>query len=232
MYSQNLFKIQTHLKDIYENSGQEIEHLYEGIRNKFKKIYSSEPSFFIKIPKIITLLGDNVTNSFEEKVVTTYNHDMIICGNTKNADSINIEFYDHAFPRNSLNLEKIEPDYQNQYLKYIHNGYLSVKDFVKPLNSLGLNLLIRVNGSDLDDKEILISLFIGTIYSSIIIYDGYSWFDKNSLYRYCLEQINKLNDFSKYSVHIFYLLFLDKGEIGIYWNKTFTSVKIDKKYYK
>ena len=71
----NTIPIYTHLKEIYssdKNIREEvIEPNYQAVRYKFKKIFNNEPQFFCRIPHCVTLYGDQVTELFDDKIVTT-----------------------------------------------------------------------------------------------------------------------------------------------------------------
>jgi len=66
----------THLKEIYssdKNTREEvIESTYQAVRYKFKKLFNNnEPQFFCRVPHVVSLYGDQVTEMFEDKIITT-----------------------------------------------------------------------------------------------------------------------------------------------------------------
>lgn len=84
--------IKTHLKEIYTNpydkdivtsieemSNQNTkESLYKSLIGSFENLYNIKAEIILRIPYIINLLGDFTTFSFNKKIITTSNEDIII----------------------------------------------------------------------------------------------------------------------------------------------------------
>jgi hypothetical protein len=181
---------------------------------------------------VITLLGDSVTNMFDDKIVTSIQNDMILCGNTKDTnDKINLNFHD-IFPKCVLELYVDDTkEYEMEHYKFIHNGYISVAEFINAGNRLGVNFFINFNNTNSNTVEMMIAGFIAASLTSILIHDGFSAFDKNSLYQFFLNQLSKLGNFQNYHASIYFQLFSNKDSLGIFSNGSFVQYTVDPKYH-
>lgn len=94
------------------------ENLYESLFRKYMLMFKSKPSLSVRVPYVIELLGDTITNLFKEKVISTSSDDVIVTGNIisdLNKES-RIEFFDFPSITLTLDINKIY-----DYVKYKAN---------------------------------------------------------------------------------------------------------------
>lgn len=227
--SKNILKEE---KDYIEDK---IEPVYENMRHKFISLYKSEPSFFIRIPYFSVLLGDNVTEIFNDKVITTSEKDLIICGNSLNTNNkeknLNIELFDQYSERVKYDLDSnITEEYIFEHFNYIIKAYKAGIFNLKPKNIISANLLVNFNVSDFKDKMCLVSCFVASFYISIYLHNGFLKYGRQVLFDLCINELNKLSDFSYFNASVYFQLNLEKNEVGLFYNNNYYKVPINKKY--
>lgn len=235
--STNSFPVYTHLKEIYGKDKKEyieekISPIYESMRLKFKSCFDNqEPTFYIRIPYTTTLFGDQVTSIFDDKIITTLEKDLIICGKSSGNNYMNIELFDHYSPRTKYDINSsIIEDYPVEHLKYIILAYTSGLYNIKPKTPRGIDLLVNFNISHINNNECKITTFLAVFFAAMHIYNGFKQFNKTMIYDLCVNEINKIANFTNYSSMVYFQLFLDKHSLGFYANNNFGSIKIDPRY--
>lgn len=228
------FQINTHLKEIYptEQIDEKYEPLYEELRSRYKSIYNSqEPAIFIQVPYSITLFGDHITQLFSEKVISNINLDLIICLSSSSTLELNVRYFDHAGLTIKLPIEKsllFKPEKENTTTDYITFGYISALQYIKNKNQAkGANVLILFNTSNIQEKDIQLSAYLGMMISSLLINNSLP--SKDEVYQMCLLEISKLCNMSYYSSYIYHKLFLKNQSIGSNISTSFSQIEIDKK---
>jgi hypothetical protein len=235
-YTNNTFQIYTKLTEIYgkerkEHVEDKIEPIYENMRSKFIDLYSSEPEFFIRIPYLNILLGDNVTNLFNDKVVTSSEKDFIICGRTIDKKTINIELFDLFNVKTIHDLDSsVIEDYQYEHLKYIILAYKASINNIKPKTVKGVNMLINFNISNIKERDKLVTCFVAAFFSGIYCHKVLDKYNKKTIYELCINELNKVGNFTYYNSNVYYQLFLERDNIGIFQNNTYLQMKIDDRY--
>lgn len=243
----NSFPIKTHLEEIYGKNNKQyieekIEPIYEEMKNKFISIFDKKsPTFFIRIPYIKILLGDNITNLFEDKILTTLDKDIIICGIETENYQIGIELFDEYYPSVSLDLSKMasEEDITNyfqedqkiniDFIKYIFYGFKYSNDLIKPRKNKGINILICFNSSKNKNNKSetlkLVNLFAGLYISSFYIYDYLDKISKRNLFDFLYDDLNKIMDCENLNPYLNAMFFLEDNSIGIYHDNSLIQYK-------
>lgn len=54
------------------------ENYYESLNNKFEFLFNTKVDIILRIPYIVELLGDKITNMFSSKIITTLNEDVVL----------------------------------------------------------------------------------------------------------------------------------------------------------
>lgn len=243
----NIYTLHTQLREIYGKEKKEyieekIEPVYESMRTKFRNSFdNTEPSFFIRVPYAQILLGDSVTHLFEEKLITTLEKDLIICGNTlqNQEKKIYVEFFDKYAPKIKFNLEETknpdeqqensdsDPSQEIEHTKYITFAYKAGIKNSKPKNKKGANLLINFNIPNNSTKECFVTTFIATFFTSLHIHEGVKLFSKQTLYELCFNELNRIENFTYYSGVMYFQMYLERNHIGIQHGNEFRQIKVD-----
>ena len=240
LINKDCLQVNTHLRDIYGKNNieyiqEKIEPIYEEIKNKFKNNFNNlEPTFFIRIPYTKVLFGDQITNIFEDKILTTIDKDLIICGRETEDYELNIELFDEYYPSVKINLDfdsnKIFQNelYNVDFIKYCYYGYKSAYDLIKPNKNKGMNVLICYNSTNSKNSEKLksIYLFSGLYLAFFYVSDYLQKISKKNLFEFLYEDLNKVSNFEKEYSHLHSIFFLESNSIGIYFDKNFSQFKV------
>jgi hypothetical protein len=243
--TENIYTVHTQLREIYGKEKKDyieekLEPIYESMRTKFRNSFdNTEPSFFIRVPYAQILLGDNITHLFEEKLITTLEKDLIICGNIISEKKVFLELFDKYSPKIKFDLEDepqisteneiINTDYihEIEHTKYIISAFKAGIKNSKPKIKKGANLLINFNIPNNSSKDCLISTFIATFFASLYIHDGIKLFSKQTLFELCFNELNRIDNFTYYSGVIYFQMYLERNSIGIQNGNEFRQIKVD-----
>lgn len=243
-------QISLYLQDIYGKQNErriqeKIEPLYEEIRKKFQNSFTKQqPNFFIRIPYYKILFGDQVTNLFEDKIITTLDKDLIICGRETEENSINVELFDEYYPSVSLDFEqiKLESEEKNyfenseilnsEFIKYIYSAYKFAKELINPKKNKGVNLLINFNSvnvnvkSKFSEKAKFMNLFSAVYLATFKVYDFLEKIPKKKLFEFLWDDLNKVSNFSNEYACLHAMFNLEPNSIGVYHDKQFSQFKV------
>jgi hypothetical protein len=228
----------THLKEIYGKNKKQyiediIEPIYESMRIKFRQIYKSEPSHFIRVPYLVNLLGDNITEIFDDQMVTSIEKDFIICWNISQNDlKLKFEFFDKFSPLIEHEIgQEYKENKENENLQetgfYLIQGFLSGINVSKPKYIKGANFLINYNIPNLSIKEYKISSFISTFLSSLHVHESLNKVSNKNLYELCFNELNRIGNFQKDLVIVRSKLLMEPNFVGIQLGNEFKSIKIN-----
>jgi len=242
--------ISLYLMDVYGKHKKEliekkIEPHYEDLRKRFQNSFDKkQPNFFIRIPYYKVLLGDQITNFFDDKIITTLDKDMIICGKETDENVISIELLDEYYPPVKIELEKLKLEIEEnnyfentenlnaEFIKYVYYAFKYAKDLIKPKKNKGLNLLISFNNVNCNVKTIFnekakfLNLFTGIYLATFKIFDHLNHISKKNLFEVLWNDINKLNNFSNEYVYLYAIFYLELNSIGIFFDKQFIQFKV------
>jgi hypothetical protein len=227
--------VTTQLRELYggkerkEYVEEHLEPIYELMRKKFKNLYSNqEPTFFIRVPYVQVLLGDSITHLFEEKLLTTLEKDLIICGLPIDESKLEIEVFDfYSLKANyDLNLAEV-PEAGLEHYKLMFAAYLAGISNSKPKVQKGCKLLLNFNISNYSDEECLVSTFVSTFLASVYIHNGLKFYTKHTLYELCITELNKLSNYNYYSAMIYFQFFLKRNSIGIQIGNNYSQLIIN-----
>jgi len=245
--------ISFYLKDIYSNLSKETfeertEPLYEEMRKKFQNLFDKKlPNMYVRVPYYKVLIGDQITNIFDDKIITTLDKDLIICIRETDEDSIKIELFDEYYPSINIDLEKIRLEVEEKnyfenpenseilnkdFIKYIYKGYKYATDLIIPKKKKGLNILVYFNcvncnvKNKFSEKAKLMNLFTSVYLATFKIYDYLQKISKKDLLNFLWEDINKVENFANEYAYLLAIFFLEPMKIGLYFNKVFSQISI------
>jgi len=234
------FHIFTKLKDFYTeeehlnaegNSSigtnyieEKIEPVYESMRLKFKNIYNTEPTFFIRVPYTQILFGDSITHLFEDKIITTLEKDLILCGSKIVEKELNTEFYDKFSERFNhrigVDLEEAPSSDMKEHNRFVLSAFNYALNNVKPKYSYGANFLLNFNIHSVQSREVLVTTFIASYFASLYIHDGFEIFQDKMIFDLLSNDLLKIENFSNFISQVYFQLFLEKNSIGVYTSTT------------
>lgn len=228
---------------------------YEESVNIFREFFKSDPYFIIRVPYIIDLLGDNITNILNKKLLTTLSDDIILYVSYSLTREMNIEFcnlpkLNKSFPMNlkdkSLSNEEIEDQIIRSYphLYYVLKG---INDSIKKCDLLeyeenevkGLNILITLGPYHMNKYQSYILLYIASFIAGIAFYkfDYKENISNSNLMNIIISSIEENNFFEREelkehkslvqasSLYVNSIFMLNINEVGI-----FSKGKLERKY--
>jgi ABC-type iron transport system FetAB ATPase subunit len=96
----------------------------------------------------------------------------------------------------------------------------------KPKIKKGVNLLVNLNIHNSSVKDCLITSFIASFMTAIHLHIAIKYFSKQTLYELCFTELNKIDNFSYYSGHVYFQMFLPVNSIGIQAGNEFRQLKV------
>lgn len=228
---------------------------YEESVNIFREFYKSDPYLIIRVPYIIDLLGDNITNILNKKLLTTLSDDIILFVSYSSSRETNIEFcnlpkLNKSFPlyfkNKSLSNEEVEEPIISLYphLYYVLKG---INDSIKKCDLLeyeenevkGLNILISLGPYHMNKYQSYILLYIASFIAGIAFYkfEYKENISNSNLMNIIISSIEENNFYEREelkehkslvqasSLYVNSIFMLNFNEVGI-----FSKGKLERKY--
>lgn len=228
----------THFKEIYGKNEmtkeekldyieKEIEPCYELLRRRFFKLFGKDLKKIVRIPYVVSLIGDHVTNMFNDKVVVTTEKDCLMAARPIK-DEVQIVIGDNYSEIAVYKLGENETTKEGvlEHYNWAFTGWKKCLEFADLNNEMpGAQIIINFNTSDYNnDINYKINCYIGAFLLCLSLYKDVREFNINKVYQFLEDELTKMNlDF--YIPYLFAQFYLDKQEFLLYFNKKFFITK-------
>ena len=196
------------------------ETQYEDIQLLFNEYFNSSPDKIVRVPYVIELLGDCITNLLDKKLLTTLTDDIIIFGRKNKNSTSQIEFYD--LPKSNIQFDtncllnntynNVLEEKENLY-PYLFYSLMGMKDAIDNSNLLnseksnieGFDILISLGPYFLDKKQSFINCYICSFILGLSLYfqDIKNNLSNSTMFNIIYSNLIKLNIYDKDEFSLF-----------------------------